>query len=63
MHLPAALTGSEEDPSLMKSPLLSTNRPLYVDLPSGQCGEGARLHVGAAQLTVFLLLLQMLKER
>lgn len=22
----------------MKSPLLSTNRPLYVDLPSGQCG-------------------------
>lgn len=27
----------------MKSPLLSTNRPLYVDLPSGPCA--ATLHV------------------
>lgn len=31
----AALTESEDDPSLMKSPLMSTNRPLYVNLPSG----------------------------
>lgn len=49
----------------MKSPLLSTNRPLYVDLPSGQCGAAphARLHAGATQLSAFLLLLQMLTER
>lgn len=46
----------------MKSPLLSTNRPLYVDLPSGQCGE-TRLHAGATQLSMFLFLLQMLKEK
>eukprot|EP00066_Takifugu_rubripes_P022284 XP_011611550.1 PREDICTED: TBC1 domain family member 8 [Takifugu rubripes] len=39
LHIPPALTGSEEDPSLMKSPLLSTNRPLYVDLPSDVEGE------------------------
>lgn len=32
----AALTESEDDPSLMKNPLLSTNRPLYVNLSSGQ---------------------------
>lgn len=32
----AALTESEDDPSLMKSPLLSSNRPLYVNLPSGR---------------------------
>lgn len=36
---PAALTESEDDPSLMKSPLLSTNRPLYVNLPSDVEGE------------------------
>lgn len=49
----------------MKSPLLSTNRPLYVDLPSGQCAAArhACSHVGATQLNVFLFLLQMLKER
>ncbi|XP_034041839.1 TBC1 domain family member 8 isoform X2 [Thalassophryne amazonica] len=34
LHIPPALTESEDDSSLMKSPLLSTNRPLYVDLPS-----------------------------
>ncbi|XP_076603786.1 TBC1 domain family member 8 [Chaetodon auriga] len=34
LHIPPALTESEDDPSLMKSPLLSTNRPLYVNLPS-----------------------------
>uniref|UniRef100_A0A8C9YHN5 TBC1 domain family member 8B n=1 Tax=Sander lucioperca TaxID=283035 RepID=A0A8C9YHN5_SANLU len=36
LHIPPALTESEDDPSLMKSPLLSTNRPLYVNLPSGR---------------------------
>ncbi|XP_059198701.1 TBC1 domain family member 8 [Centropristis striata] len=35
LHIPPALTESEDDPSLMKSPLVSTNRPLYVNLPSG----------------------------
>uniref|UniRef100_UPI0037E964D2 TBC1 domain family member 8 n=1 Tax=Semicossyphus pulcher TaxID=241346 RepID=UPI0037E964D2 len=39
LHIPPALTESEDDPSLMKSPLLSTNRPLYVNLPSGVEGE------------------------
>nr|XP_046261006.1 TBC1 domain family member 8 [Scatophagus argus] len=34
LHIPPALTESEDDPSLMKSPVLSTNRPLYVNLPS-----------------------------
>ncbi|KAM8749602.1 TBC1 domain family member 8 isoform 1-T1 [Acanthopagrus schlegelii] len=34
LHIPPALTESEDDPSLMKSPLMSTNRPLYVNLPS-----------------------------
>ncbi|KAM6978334.1 TBC1 domain family member 8 [Tautogolabrus adspersus] len=34
LHIPPALTESEDDPSLMKSPLLSTNRPLYVNLPT-----------------------------
>uniref|UniRef100_A0A671WCQ4 TBC1 domain family member 8 n=1 Tax=Sparus aurata TaxID=8175 RepID=A0A671WCQ4_SPAAU len=36
LHIPPALTESEDDPSLMKSPLMSTNRPLYVNLPSGE---------------------------
>lgn len=31
LHIPPALTESEDDPSLMKSPLLSTTRPLYVN--------------------------------
>ncbi|XP_035533054.1 LOW QUALITY PROTEIN: TBC1 domain family member 8 [Morone saxatilis] len=34
LHIPPALTESEDDPSLMKSPLVSTNRPLYVNLPT-----------------------------
>uniref|UniRef100_A0A3B5B651 TBC1 domain family member 8B n=1 Tax=Stegastes partitus TaxID=144197 RepID=A0A3B5B651_9TELE len=34
LHIPPALTESEDDPSVMKSPLLSTNRPLYVNLSS-----------------------------
>uniref|UniRef100_A0A8D3A1Z1 TBC1 domain family member 8 n=1 Tax=Scophthalmus maximus TaxID=52904 RepID=A0A8D3A1Z1_SCOMX len=33
LHIPPALTESEDDPALLKSPLLSTNRPLYVDKP------------------------------
>uniref|UniRef100_A0A3Q1B4K2 TBC1 domain family member 8B n=1 Tax=Amphiprion ocellaris TaxID=80972 RepID=A0A3Q1B4K2_AMPOC len=36
LHIPPALTESEDDPSLMKSPLLSTNRPLYVNLSSDE---------------------------
>lgn len=39
LHIPPALTESEDDPSLMKSPLVSTNRPLYVNLPSGVPGD------------------------
>nr|XP_020479621.1 TBC1 domain family member 8 [Monopterus albus] len=34
LHIPPALTESEDDPSV-KSPLLSTNRPLCVDLSPG----------------------------
>ncbi|KAM7380087.1 hypothetical protein PAMP_003406 [Pampus punctatissimus] len=36
LHIPPALTESEDDPSLMKSPLVSTNRPLCVNLPSDE---------------------------
>ncbi|XP_075941216.1 TBC1 domain family member 8 [Anarhichas minor] len=36
LHIPPALTESEDDPSLMKSPLMSSNRPLCVNLPSGE---------------------------
>ncbi|KAJ4921937.1 hypothetical protein JOQ06_021530 [Pogonophryne albipinna] len=39
LHIPPALTESEDDPSLMKSPLVSTNRPLFVNLPSDVEGE------------------------
>ncbi|KAM6970593.1 TBC1 domain family member 8 [Aplochiton taeniatus] len=37
LHIPPALTESEEEPSPMKSPLISTNRPLY--LPNGKVKE------------------------
>lgn len=41
LHIPPALTESEEDPSLLKSPLLSSNRPLYVARPAAEeTGEG-----------------------
>ncbi|XP_040056582.2 TBC1 domain family member 8 isoform X2 [Gasterosteus aculeatus] len=39
LHIPPALTESEDDPSLMKSPPMSTNRPLRVTLPSGAAAE------------------------
>ncbi|KAG7240344.1 hypothetical protein INR49_026915 [Caranx melampygus] len=39
LHIPPALTESEDDPAVIKSPLLSTNRPLCVNLPSGVEGE------------------------
>ncbi|XP_062257999.1 TBC1 domain family member 8 [Platichthys flesus] len=39
LHIPPALTESEDDPSLTKSPLLSTNRPLFVNKPPGGEGE------------------------
>ncbi|XP_060944320.1 TBC1 domain family member 8 [Limanda limanda] len=39
LHIPPALTESEDDPSLTKSPLLSTNRPLFVNKPSGGVEE------------------------
>ncbi|XP_029386786.1 TBC1 domain family member 8 [Echeneis naucrates] len=38
LHIPPALTESEDDPSVMKSPLLSTTRPLCVNLPSDAGG-------------------------
>ncbi|XP_067109543.1 TBC1 domain family member 8 [Osmerus mordax] len=33
LHIPPALTENEDVPSPMKSPMLSTTRPLYMDLP------------------------------
>ncbi|KAL0963691.1 hypothetical protein UPYG_G00309630 [Umbra pygmaea] len=36
LHIPPALTESEDDPSPLKSPLLSTNRPLHLELPVGE---------------------------
>ncbi|KAK5860663.1 hypothetical protein PBY51_022124 [Eleginops maclovinus] len=39
LHIPPALTESEDDPSLMKSPLMSTNRPLFVNPSSDVEGE------------------------
>ncbi|CAL8266719.1 unnamed protein product [Lota lota] len=33
LHIPPALTDSEEDSHVMKGPLVSTTRPLYVDRP------------------------------
>ncbi|XP_068458205.1 TBC1 domain family member 8 isoform X2 [Clinocottus analis] len=36
LHIPPALTESEEDPSVMKSSQLSTNRPLRVNPSSGE---------------------------
>lgn len=39
LHIPPALTESEDDPSLLKSPLLSSNRPLYVSRPAEDAGE------------------------
>ncbi|KAG7463614.1 hypothetical protein MATL_G00178590 [Megalops atlanticus] len=36
LHIPPALTENEDDPSPLKSPLLSTTRPLYVDCPNGE---------------------------
>uniref|UniRef100_A0A8C3ARU0 TBC1 domain family member 8 n=1 Tax=Cyclopterus lumpus TaxID=8103 RepID=A0A8C3ARU0_CYCLU len=36
LHIPPALTHTEEDPSPMKSPQLSTHRPLRVHRPSGE---------------------------
>lgn len=38
LHIPPALMESEEDPSLLKSPLLSSNRPLYVTRPETEEG-------------------------
>lgn len=36
LHIPPAMTDHEEDSSPMKSPILSTSRPLYVNLPNGE---------------------------
>uniref|UniRef100_A0A8C7GFV9 TBC1 domain family member 8B n=1 Tax=Oncorhynchus kisutch TaxID=8019 RepID=A0A8C7GFV9_ONCKI len=36
LHIPPALTESEDDPSPLKSPQLSTTRPLHVELPNGE---------------------------
>uniref|UniRef100_A0A8B9J6Z7 TBC1 domain family member 8 n=1 Tax=Astyanax mexicanus TaxID=7994 RepID=A0A8B9J6Z7_ASTMX len=35
LHIPPALTENEDQSSAGKNPILSTNRPLYVDLPNG----------------------------
>uniref|UniRef100_A0A6Q2Z9S4 TBC1 domain family member 8B n=1 Tax=Esox lucius TaxID=8010 RepID=A0A6Q2Z9S4_ESOLU len=36
LHIPPALTDTEEDQSPLKSPLLSTTRPLHLQLPVGE---------------------------
>ncbi|XP_066562527.1 TBC1 domain family member 8 isoform X2 [Amia ocellicauda] len=36
LHIPPALTEKEDDPSPLKTPLLSTTRPLYVDIFKGE---------------------------
>ncbi|CAL9689744.1 unnamed protein product [Knipowitschia caucasica] len=39
LHIPPALTETEDDPLLLKNPLLSSNRPLYVSRPQEESGE------------------------
>ncbi|CAB1347141.1 unnamed protein product [Coregonus sp. 'balchen'] len=36
LHIPPALTESEDDPFPLKSPLLSTTRPLHIEMPNGE---------------------------
>ncbi|XP_056610180.1 TBC1 domain family member 8 [Triplophysa dalaica] len=36
LHIPPAMTEHGEDSSPLKSPILSTSRPLYVNLPNGE---------------------------
>ncbi|KAG5851532.1 TBC1 domain family member 8 isoform X1 [Anguilla anguilla] len=36
LHVPPALTEHEDDPSPLKTPLLSTSRPLYMESPNGE---------------------------
>ncbi|XP_041940213.1 TBC1 domain family member 8 [Alosa sapidissima] len=43
LHIPPALMDSEDDPSPLKSPLLSTTRPLHVDRPNGESGYEEQL--------------------
>uniref|UniRef100_A0A8C8DXX1 TBC1 domain family member 8 n=1 Tax=Oryzias sinensis TaxID=183150 RepID=A0A8C8DXX1_9TELE len=50
LHIPPALTENEDDPSVLKSPLLSTNRPLYVSLPSGSADESKGYHEQLKQM-------------
>ncbi|XP_070694145.1 TBC1 domain family member 8 [Pempheris klunzingeri] len=61
LHIPPALTESEDDPSLMKSPLVSTNRPLYVNLPSGV--EGVEGEVKDYQEQLKQMLQDLAKEK
>ncbi|KAJ8332304.1 hypothetical protein SKAU_G00427300 [Synaphobranchus kaupii] len=35
LHIPPAFTENEDDPSPLKTPLLSTTRPLYMEYPNG----------------------------
>ncbi|XP_023687547.2 TBC1 domain family member 8 [Paramormyrops kingsleyae] len=39
LHIPPALCENEDVTSPLKSPLLSTTRPLYVNLPNGEMGD------------------------
>lgn len=36
LHIPPAMTEHEDDSSPLKSPILSTSKPLYVNLPNGE---------------------------
>lgn len=42
LHIPPALTDGEDAPSLVKSPLMSSSRPLCVALPPGRNTSGLR---------------------
>ncbi|XP_028250362.1 TBC1 domain family member 8 isoform X1 [Parambassis ranga] len=63
LHIPPALTESEDDPALMKSPLVSTNRPLYVNLPSSVPGEEGEVKDYQEQLKQMLQDLVKEKEK
>ncbi|KAM9850519.1 TBC1 domain family member 8 [Aulostomus maculatus] len=66
LHIPPALIESEDDPSLMKSPLVSTTRPLYVNLPSveeNHSGVGVAEEVMDYQEQLKQMLQDLVKEK
>ncbi|XP_035605504.2 TBC1 domain family member 8-like isoform X1 [Oncorhynchus keta] len=59
LHIPPALTESEDDPSPLKSPQLSTTRPLHVELPNA---PDVCVHVEGEMRDFQEQLKQMLKD-